>query len=182
MWAMVLRFDNGNTPIRDRKLPLPFIYLQFQMVLIIVHFFTAHGKTIGSVVSRRSPLGLPRGSVRFLLMAGYTVLAVYLYFTQPEFEFPASGPFILLIGLLIGGYLLGHIVSGAISFVGRGRVPYWFQDFEAWVALIALFGMGILLIVFLFINPSVSESNKLDMPITQAVLAAVVGFYFGSRS
>jgi hypothetical protein len=182
MWALVLRYDNVDTPIQDRKLPLPFIYLQFQMVLMIAHFFSAHGKTIGPAVSQRSPLWLPRGSVRFVLMAGYSLLAAYLYHTQPDFEFPAKGPFILLVGLLVGGYILGHVTSGIVRFFGRGRLPDWFQDFEAWVALIALFGMGVLLIVFLFINPSVSEQYKLDMPTTQACLAAVVGFYFGSRS
>ena len=182
MWALVLRYDNVGTPTQDRKLPLPFIYMQFQMVLMIAHFFSAHGKTIGSVVSQRSPLGLPRGSVRFLLLLGYSALAAYLYHTQPDFEFPAKGPFILLMGLLVGGYILGHVISGLVRIFGRGRVPDWFQDFEAWVALIALFGMGIMLIVFLFINPSVSEQYKLDMPTTQACLAGVVGFYFGARS
>jgi hypothetical protein len=183
MWALVLRFDNRDTPIAQRVLPLPFIYLQFLMVLILGHFFSAHGKTIGAVVSRRSPLGLPRGTVRLLLLAGYLGLAAYLYHTQPSFEFPQSGgPFILLVGLIVTGYILGHLSSGFMRIVGRGQLPDWFQDFEAWVALIAMFGMGVLLIVFLVINPSVSEQFKLDMPTTQAWLAAVVGFYFGARS
>jgi hypothetical protein len=182
MWALVLRYDNLDTPIAQRRLPLPFIYLQFLMVLIIAHFFTAHGKSIGSVVSRRSPLGLPRGTVRFLLIAGYLTMAGYLYYTQPNFEFPDSGPFILLMGLLIGGYLLGHVTSGFARWVGRGQLPAPFQDIQAWLALVALFGMGILLVVSLFINPTVSEPYKLEMPTTQAWLAAVVGFYFGARS
>jgi hypothetical protein len=183
MWALVLRYDNADTPVSQRLLPLPFVYLQFLMVLILAHFFSAHGKTIGPVVSRRSPLGLPRGTVRFLLLAGYLGMAGYLYQTQPNFEFPTSGgPFILLMGLLVTGYILGHLSSGIMRIVGRGRLPDWFQDFEAWVALIAMFLMGVLLIVFLVINPSVPEQSKLDMPTTQAWLAGVVGFYFGARS
>jgi hypothetical protein len=182
LWAITLRYDSSDVPLAERKLPLAFIYLQFLMILIFAHFFAAHGSTIGPRVSRRSPLGLPRGSIRFVLLAGYLGLAVYLYQTQPEFSFPASGPFILLVGLLLGGFVLGHVSSGVMRVVGRGQLPDWFQDFEAWVALLALFALGILLIVYLFINPSVSEKYKLDMPTLQAWLAAAVGFYFGARS
>src|SRR5437870_2858126 len=55
----------------DTKLPLEFVYLQFLMVLILAHYFSAHGNTIGSTVSRKSPLGLPRGTVRLILLVGY---------------------------------------------------------------------------------------------------------------
>jgi hypothetical protein len=182
MWAIVLRFQYGDKPLSEVTLPLPFIYLQFLMVLILAHFFASHGSTIGPRVSRRSPLGLPRGSVRFLLLAGYLGLAGFLYHTQPDFEFPAKGPFFLLVGLMITGFFLGHIITGFMRLVGRGQVADWFLDFEAWIALLALCGLAILLIVYLFINPSVSEQYKLDLPTLEAFLAAAVGFYFGARS
>lgn len=183
LWAIVLRYQYGGVSLAQQKLPLPFIYLQYLMILILAHFFAAHGSTIGPPhISTRSPLGLPRGSIRFLLLVGYLGLAVYLFYKQPEFEFPTSGPYILLIGLLITGFFLGHILDRFMRVVGRGQAPDWFTDFEAWIALIAIMGMGVLLIVYLFINPSVSDQYKIDMPTVEAVLAAVVGFYFGARS
>jgi hypothetical protein len=179
LWAIVLRYQYGPT---EDKMPLAFVYLQMLMVLIVAHFFAAHGSTIGPNVSDRSPLGLPRGVVRFLLLAGYLGLAAFLYYTQPDFEYPPKGSFILLIGLLLCGFFLGHVLSGFMRLIGHGELPDWFLDFQAWIALLALFGMGTLLIVHLFINPSLVEQNKIDMPTADAILSAIVGFYFGARS
>jgi hypothetical protein len=182
LWAIVLRYQYGATPLPDVKLPLQFIYLQFLMVLILAHFFASHGSTIGPRVSRRSPLGLPRGSVRLLLLAGYLGLAAFLFKMEPEVEFPSSGSFILLVGLLISGFFLGHLLTGLMRVLGHGQLPDWFVDFEAWVALLAVFGLGALLIVHVIINPSLPETIKLQLPTWEAALAAVVGFYFGARS
>ncbi len=182
LWAIVLRYDYGGENLADRKMPLAFVYLQFLMVLIVAHFFAAHGNSIGRRVSYRSPLGLPRGSIRLLLLAGYLGLAVYLYRRQPEFAFPTQGQFVLLTGVLVTGFFIGHVATGAMRILGRGQVPDWFNDFEAWVALLSLFGLGVLVIVHVFINPSVSSQEKLDIPTIEASLAAVLGFYFGARS
>ena len=180
-WAIVLRYHYG-TPLTEKTLPLAFVYLQFLMVLILAHFFAAHGSTIGPHISSGSPLHLPRGSVRFVLLAGYLGLSGYLYFNQQDFEFPANVPFVVPVGLLISGFLLGHVLTGLMRVVGRGQLPDWFVDFEAWVALISLLGLGVLLLVHVLINPSVSSELKVDMPTVEAGLAAVIGFYFGARS
>jgi hypothetical protein len=182
LWTLALRHEYTNAELTDKKLPPVFVYLLFLMVLSLAHFFAAHGSTIGPRVSRRSPLALPRGSVRFLLIIGYLGLAAYLYHVKPDLTPPPNGPFILLLGLLISGFILGHLLSGFMRVVGRGQLPAWFADFEAWIALLALFGLGLLLIVHLFINPSVSEPYKIDFPTVEAALAAAVGFYFGARS
>src|SRR5262249_5601087 len=81
LWVVVLRPGKDPGPL-DKEASLAFIYLQFLMVLILGHFFTAHGRNIGSRVSQRSPLGLPTGSVRLLLLAGYLGMAYYLWKTQ----------------------------------------------------------------------------------------------------
>jgi hypothetical protein len=182
MWAIVLRYKFGDTPLSEAKLPLPFVYLQILMVLILAHFFGTHGHTIGTHISESSPLGLPTGTVRFLLLAGYLGLAYYLYQAKPDLEFGAQGPFILMVGLLITGFVVGHVLSAAMRFIGRGRLPDWFLDIEAWVALIATIGLGILLIVHILINPQLSDEIRLEMPTWEAGLAAVIGFYFGARS
>src|SRR5207245_7319491 len=72
LWLLAL-FANraeGET-YATRPLPLAFVYLQYVMILILAHFFAAHGSTIGRHVSPSSPLHLPSGTVRFLLLVGY---------------------------------------------------------------------------------------------------------------
>jgi hypothetical protein len=182
LWAIVLRYAYGDASVADRKLPPDFIYLQFLMVLILAHFFAAHGGTIGRRVSKRSPLGLPRGSVRFLLLAGYAGLGVFLFRTQPEVEFPPARAFVVMTGLLIGGFFVGHILTGLMWVLGGGRVPSWFLSFEAWVALLSLLGMGALLLIHVFINPSLPETKNIDVTTVEVFLGALVALYFGARS
>src|SRR5258707_13249355 len=73
LWVLALAPTREGKSLLTENLQASqaFIYLQFLMVLILAHFFTAHGRSIGHQVSRRSPLGLPRGSVRILLLGGY---------------------------------------------------------------------------------------------------------------
>src|SRR4051812_32540137 len=42
-WLLVWRYSTAS----DTKLPLEFIYLQYLGVLILAHFFAAHGGSIG---------------------------------------------------------------------------------------------------------------------------------------
>jgi hypothetical protein len=184
LWAIALRpgQTGGEGQALPPKLPLVFVYLNMLMILVLVHFFTAHGKTIGAQVSGRSPLGLPRGSVRFILIAGYLGLAYFLYKTHPEFEAPQTAEYALPMALLLSGYLLGHIISGTLTHLGGGVPPAWYQDFEAWIALLAVIGLGIIVIVRLFINTTLPMEDRLDVQLLETILAAVIGFYFGARS
>jgi hypothetical protein len=182
LWALLLSYVHQKGEGALPKLPLDFIYLQYLMVLILVHFFTAHGRNIGPQVSTGSPLHLPRGSVRFLLLVGVLGLAYYLYQVKPEYETPPQGAEPLLLLLLLSGYFLGHVVTRIVLRMAGGTLPYWFQDIQAWFALIALVILGILMIVHVLINPSLSAEYKLDVPQLEAILAAIVGFYFGARS
>jgi hypothetical protein len=176
-WLIVLRYGS------DEKLPLVFIYLQYLGVLAIAHFFAAHGNTIGPHISPRSPLGLPRGSIRFLLVIGYLGLAVFMYLHgYAHFAEPAKGQETLLILALVTGFFFGHILTGGVRVLSRGTLPFWFQDVQAWVALLALLGLGVLAMVHMFINPTLQTQDRIDMPSLEAFLAAAVGFYFGARS
>src|SRR5262249_36112554 len=143
------------------------------MILMLAHYFAAHGGSIGRRVSKRSPLGLPRGSIRLLILAWYAGLAVFLYRVQPEVEFPTAKAFVMMVGLLIGGFFVGHILTGLMWVLGGGRVPYWFLDFQAWIALLALFGMGGLLLVHVFINPSLPDTQQINMTTVEAFLGAL---------
>ena len=173
LWVLALKYP--------QQLPLSFVYLQFLMLLILAHYFAAHGKTIGYVRGSFA-LGLPRGSVRFLLLAGYLGLAVYLYHTGSNFAMPQSGPFFFLIAVLLSGFFIGFLITALMLAVTGGRLPAWFQDVQAWVALLGLLGLVILILVYVVIRPSLAEGTQLNVDQLEAFLAGVVGFYFGARS
>src|ERR1019366_541115 len=92
LWAIALTHPHGVTVSEaDKHLPTILIALQILMVLILVHFFTAHGHTIGRHVSTASPLGLPGGSIRFILAIGYIGLSVLLLYNGADFDLPEKG-------------------------------------------------------------------------------------------
>lgn len=177
LWLLVLYYTN-----QSKQLPLIFIYLQVLMVLILGHYFTAHGHSIGKHISTHSPLGLPSGVVRLLLVVGYGAMAYFLYNHHASFEYPPKGDFILLLGLLLGGYVLGNLLTHMIRRVNDDALPVWYQDIQAWLALLAVIGMGVLMVYRLLIDPQLPEDLKVGAVSIDATLAAIVGFYFGSRS
>ena len=78
--------------------------------------------------------------------------------------------------LLLGGFFLGVILRMVVGH----NPPVWAQDFEAWVALIAVAGLFIMALVHLVIAPSTSEPPS--MAGFEGFLAAIIAFYFGARS
>lgn len=182
LWALALVHGQDGKPIlTDKRASQAFIYLQVLMVLILAHFFIAHGKTIGGHLGG-SPLGLPRGSVRFLLLGGYLGLAYYTYTTQPDFQIPETGPVLLMLAILLTAFILGHAVTSLMLWSGKGLLPAWFQDIQAWFALMGVILMGIVVIVRVLINASMPLERQLDPNVVESILAGVVGFYFGARS
>ena len=136
LWTMAFE------PTRHEKMPLDFLYLQFLMMLVLAHYFAAHGSTIGKRASGSSPLGLP-GEACVLLLAGYLGLAYYLYQERQklEFESPPQANLIVFLALILTGFFAGHILTAAVRFVSGGALPAWFQDIQAWVALLAMLGL-----------------------------------------
>jgi hypothetical protein len=160
-------------------------YLLYLLFMILGHFFAAHGFSISKHgMVQPPPLHLPRGSIRFLLilMLGGTI-GWKLYSDQPglqaqleaTFRSVQSQPFMPVV--LLGSFFLGIIVH---LVVGRQNTPYWFEDFEAWVALVAVVLLAIEAIIHLVINPT------LEIPIEpvmlEAFIAGFIAFYFGARS
>jgi hypothetical protein len=64
---------------------------------------------------------------------------------------------------------------------GSAGVPPWFQDIQAWMALLASLGMTIEIMIRLVINPTLSE-HQLVLHEFETIVAALVAFYFGARS
>ena len=182
LWVLVLSHSkDGVSVLADPRASQAFIYMQVLMVLILAHFYTAHGKTIGSAVSDRSPLGLPRGSVRVILLSAYLGLAFYMYQHHTSFSIPETGPVFLSLAILISSFVLGHFITWVVRGV-TGGMPAWFQDIQAWFALIALLTLGIIVIIRLVINYSLPYEKQIDPEIVEMILAGFVGFYFGARS
>src|SRR5262249_30393251 len=128
LWMLALRSPD--------KLPPAFIYLMFLMVFIIVHYLTAHSRTQGTTVSRRHALGLPRGTVRLLLLVGFLGLLVFLWKNSAQLELVQSDLLFQLIALLLAGFVVGYLLTGLFRAPG-GELPAWLQDVQAWLALLA---------------------------------------------
>jgi hypothetical protein len=177
LWLLALY---ATTP--EGRIPLDFIYLQYVIILILAHFFAAHGNTIGRHVSAHSPLGLPSGTVRFLLLAGYVGLIVWLFYNKREFESAAEGTLVLPL-VLVSGFFVGFVVTKLVLAASPGgQLPFWFQDVQAWFALLAVIGLVIITIIHLFILPNIEQSLRFGTTTLETIVAAIVGFYFGARS
>jgi hypothetical protein len=181
LWIMALvPGKEGQGIFITKEASQAFIYLNIIMVLMLAHFFVAHGHSIHGPASTRSPLGLPRFTVRIILLAGYLGLAYWLYVHKPKFEMAETGPIILMLAVLFTAFMIGFVLTSIVRFLWGGSLPYWFQDIQAWFALVALFLLGILVLIQLVINPS------LELPLSlgnvELTLAGFVGFYFGARS
>jgi hypothetical protein len=166
------------------KVPTLYNYLWYLLLLIVAHYFAAHGNTIRSHAEEPSPLGLPRGFFRFLFLAGFVGLTAWLYKENQSFVLPAvsslANPLILL-----AGFFAGVCVARLVRWTsGDQGPPYWFQDLEAWVALLAVVVLAVQVAVFVFIRPNLSleQQELMQGGGWEGVFPALVGFYFGVRS
>jgi hypothetical protein len=162
------------------KIEVPlFLYFLTAMVLL---FFGSHGYSIGGHMNAGSPLHLPRGSIRFLLIVGTIGVFAWMYYKDPtrigdivtpRAEQLKQWPQLLVT--TVGGYALGYLIG-----LGPWRRRSSFQDLLAWVSLMAMIGLVIETVWIVFINPSLEESRPLQT--WEAALTAIVSFYFGARS
>lgn len=166
----------------DREVP---DYLRDLMFIILGHYFAARARASGPASeSGPPPLYLPRGSVRLLLILGSIAVAVILGRRRQLAEVGRSPGALTL--LLVAGFLLG-VVLGRLGdwWQARGhRTPRIVEDVRALVSLLAA-GLLIALIwnqVAPFLPRLGHEAWRLGAYGPEHALAAVVGFYFGSRS
>jgi hypothetical protein len=170
-WLLLLAPDGKNVPLN----------LYFLLSLVMV-FFVAHGKSIARRAEPTpSPLWLPGGTLRFLLLAGTAAVLAYVATQHPDRldrltprqeELPDWKYYLAALAI---GFVLGY---------GTRILPFrhaWaFQAFQAWIAIIA---MAILFLHFLF---EVIINFSLEVPINavarQTIVTGIVAFYYGSRS
>jgi hypothetical protein len=160
-------------------------YLIYLLFLLLGHYFAAHGVTIATRDDPSpSPLYLPGGFVRVLIILALAGTIGYkLYSDEPAVlaQYEASldelksQPIMPLV--ILGGFMVGVIIR---AIVGRDHPPMAWQDFEAWISVLALVGLGIAAVIHLVVQPSVTEPY--NMPLWESILGGVVAFYFGARS
>jgi hypothetical protein len=170
----------------DREIPESLRDLLF---IVLGHYFAVRKRTAATEPGGPPPLYLPRGTIRLLLIAGFVAVTVVL-FRHGQLTHVRANPGVLTL-VLVSGFLLGVVVQKLASWwSGAGRrVPRVVEDVRATVSLVAAVLLAVLvwdqLVPFL---PAeiVKAFRVLDFGMgrygPEHVLAAVVGFYFGSRS
>jgi hypothetical protein len=179
IWALLLVQPGAEIPD----------YLRDLLFIIMGHYFAARHRASEDPEPGPPPLFLPRGSVRFLLIAGSIAVAVLL-FRRGQLTSLDQNPGVVTL-LLVGGFLLGVAMNAVMSWWrNRGhRPPRLVEDVRA---LLSVAAAGLL--IFLVLNrllrlvPPAQIEQLIPLEIhlgrfgPEHILAAVVGFYFGSRS
>jgi hypothetical protein len=172
------------SPPPKEGIPPFLIYLLF---LIIGSYFSAHGNSIGAQTGEPSPFHLPSGTFRILILVALIGTVAYRVTNAP-------GEWIILMNntvtrlkdepylplIIMGGFFAGVVFH---SLLGRHLMGFYvYQDLLAWVAIIAEVLMVISILIMGVINPSLQAQDPIQLREFDAVLGAVVAFYFAARS
>lgn len=163
-------------------------FLQNLMFIILGHYFASRAGKKSDPQAGPPPLYLPRGTVRWVMILGFTVVAAALVvrsrIARPGGGFEPSHATVTLV--LVGGFLVGVLIGRIrAKLAARGyRPPRIVEDVRATIALVA--GAALVLLVF-GLSSLVGERSETVETIllkyrVQDLLAAVVGLYFGARS
>jgi hypothetical protein len=164
----------------ERKIPIP-LNLYFLATLVMV-YFVSHGKSIARRADPMpSPLWLPGGTIRFILLAGTIAVFADLVFRHPDrFDRLTPAPeqmkhWIYYLTALGGGFILGY-ATRLFPF----RHSWIFQAFQAWIAILSMAILFLDLVFRVLIDVSLAQGS--DPVFWGTTVTAVVAFYFGSRS
>jgi hypothetical protein len=180
LWLLTL-FALPNLVAPDDRVPVLYLYLLYLMMLILASFFAAHGSSIKGSDEERSPLFLPRRSVRIILLLGFLGLVAWLGFHASQLFAKIPDVSILPLLVLVSAFCLGYLITWVVDGL-FGGLPYWFLDILGWVALLAVLGLGVELLYYLVIREGVPEANRPTLDVWEGILAGIFGFYFGARS
>ena len=127
----------------------------------------ADGRIFDACLKKGDPLFLPAGYIRFFLIGGFVVTGVTLYQRGLLNELRYVEFFAVLSGL-IGGYLLAKFTRG----IQHTGAFVFFNHMKGAAVLVAAAGLA-----FLLLSGDGGPENSLSL-----LMAAVISFYFGSRS
>jgi len=156
--------------------PLYLHFLTFGLFL----FFASHGRTIGT--GTHSPLYMPKGTLRFLIVAGIVGIVGWQLWQDPQEVIKRMRPreseldsWAILFASSAGGFFLGWLIAH-----GPWRNAPAFQDILAWIALVALILMLIEALWKGFVDPNgIKLENRY---VWESILIGTVSLYFGTRS
>jgi len=166
-------------------------YLEDLMFIILGHYFASRAAADTGPEPGPPPLYLPRGTIRLVLVGGFCVVGIALARRHQVWVADPAGGVRLNPGavalILVAGFLIGVLLSRVRQWwVTRGRrFPRIVEDVRAIISLAA--AVALLLIVFGLWSPPahgplLRVQHFFSKYHAEDVLAAVVGFYFGSRS
>jgi hypothetical protein len=183
VWGMLLVRPSQEVPD----------YLSDLMFVIMGHYFATRKRSAAIGIPGDEvgppPLYLPRGSIRLILAAGSAAVAVVLY-QRGVLTRIDRNPGVTTL-LLIGGFLFGVILNTLVGW-WRSRVNRGHRAIEDIQALVAV-GAGLALVALVWnrLFPVV-PADEVDAVFKgwghlgrlgpEHLLAAVIGFYYGSRS
>ncbi len=158
------------------------------MFLMLGHYFAVRKHAQAAPEIGPPPLFLPRGSIRFLMLASFLTVAILLIRGGRPVDLKSNSSAYTMV--LVAAFLLGWLSSlMTVWMTQRGHRPHrFFADLRATVALLAL---GVLILiswnqVFHFLPIRDDPLNQARIPFSrygiEYILSAVVGFYFGARS
>lgn len=164
-------------------------YLRDLLFIIMGHYFAARHRAGTVDEPGPSPLFLPRGTVRFLLIGGCVGVGALLY-SRGQLTAPGQNPGVVTLWL-VGGFLLGVGLNALwVQILGRDRrAPRFVEDLRALVSMAAALALVALVWNRLYAVVPPDQIDRAIAPVfgiagfrLEHALAAVVGFYFGSRS
>jgi hypothetical protein len=164
-------------------------YIRDLLFIIMGHYFAARRRSGPVEELGPPPLYLPRGSIRLILVVGSIAVAILL-FRRGRLTAVDDNPGVVTL-LLVGGFLLG-VALNTLSTWWRDRghqTPRIVEDLRALITMAAAVILAILvwnrvLVLFPadFADALLTPRVHLGRLGVEHILAAVVGFYFGSRS
>lgn len=164
-------------------------YLRDLLFIIMGHYFASRHQAGMGQEPGPSPLYLPRGTVRLLLIVGCVGVGALLY-SRGQLTAPGQHPGVVTLWL-VGGFLLGVSLNSLWrGLLGRNRrAPRIFEDARAFVSMMAALVLVGLVWNRTFVVVPPEQIDQVVAPVfhfgkfrLEHALAAVVGFYFGSRS
>jgi len=165
----------------DQYPPVP-LYLHCLLPTVMLYFVTRNQPTDPRVPPQPGPWHLPRGFFRLLLLLGFLAAIGWQCYNSPEVLRDRLTPlkddldkWPYLLGTLGGSFLLGRLLR-----LGPWRRAAWFQDFLAWISLLAMIAIVVEICISLFVQPEFLKS--LDRLVWECVLTGIVTMYFAARS
>ena len=150
---------------------VPSLYVGLVMLVLGHYFGSRSKKSVGG--NAKSPLGLPRGTVRAVIILGFGAVAYFLW-SQGKLELNSENRNVMIL-FLAGAFQAGFLLRVLADIVSRGKPTpprRWFENLKAIVVLVTT---GLLAMAS-FLAPDDPANQNIML-----VLAPIVGLYFGSR-